>query len=572
MDLDEFENYGSDKKGMSLDDFENYGGQPEKEIGYAPIPGVITEPTTADRFAAAKAKIPELVANVMPTSIRAAMTPEKFTPKNALATLDAAAAVGSRAIAEPIAGIAGIGRLGLGGTAEQAESEIEAVRKGLSYDPRTELGKEKIQASGEMLAPVGEVIKKTETMLGDTVYEETGSATLAALATTLPTATIELLGLGAGKKAARASTGFKKAPPRMKVKIPGERRVTKSIVEAAPDIKQIKNASRAVYKEIDDMKFTVKPTTTQSMAQKVIHRATRENVDEVLTPKSARVVQQLKEEMTNPTVRSLTDLDQLRRKAQIAAAAPDPSDARVGAIMVDEIDDFIDSMGPKSFSGPQSAVNVGERFKVARKLWGRARRAELINEAFTKADLQASGFENGIRTQLRQILNNRKRARYFTKDEIAAMTDVVKGTSNANVLKLVGRLGFSEGGATNVLGGLVGMGVLGPAAPVVGQVSRKMAQVTTLNAAKRMESLIRGGGNGRQITRAYLQSVPKAKRNMSDLSDLLLSSGADVDDLLSHSNRLVKEAAEVTRARKLFGNLQATGTAVPAIAIQQDER
>jgi hypothetical protein len=137
-------------------------------------------------------------------------------------------------------------------------------------------------------------------------------------------------------------------------------------------------------------------------------------------------------------------------------------------------------------------------------------------------------------------------------------------------LKLVGRLGFSEGAATNVLGGLAGMAVLGPAAPAIGQISRKFAQNATEKAARQMETLIRGGAQGREIAKTYLQNVKKGERSIEDLSDMLLASGTELDEILKSSNKFVKEAAETTRARKLFESAEAVGAAAP-LAIQEQQ-
>lgn len=488
--------------------------------------------------------------------------------------LEPAAAMVSGAVAEPVAGAAGIGALIRGQGPEVAQQEIESVREAMTFQPRSDIAKETLQSTGETLAPIGEKLQEVRKSTGDLALRLTGSPAVAAIATALPDATIEALGFGVGRRMAKAATGLEKAP--MKIKSPAappQKAVTKSLLEAAPEVNQIKDASRAIYKEMDDLNVTAKPIVTSGLVNKVVKRAEKANVDEVLTPKSARVVDQFKKELDDVRPRTISDFDRLRQKAQIAASSPDPSDARVGAIIVDEIDDFLDNLPTKAFTGPDAKAvgKIGNRYKAARNLWGRARRAELVSDAFEKANLQASGFENGIRTQLRQIVTNKKRARFFTPDEISAMKDVIKGADSANILKLVGRLGFSEGAATNVLGGLGGMAVLGPAAPAIGQISRKLAQKTTEAAAQRIETLIRGGADGKKIATAYLQSVPKAKRSVQELSDLLLSSGSEVDDLLRNANSVVKEAAEIARAKKIFERAEAAGAAAPAAITQEQQ-
>ncbi|MEE8207871.1 MAG: hypothetical protein V3T88_02805 [Nitrosomonadaceae bacterium] len=495
--------------------------------------------------------------------------------EQAAARREAAAAAASGLIAEPIAGVTGIGAMLRGAGPEVAEQEVAQVREALTFQPPTEAGREALRGVGEVLQPVGEALQEVRTATGDLAFEVTGSPALAAIATTLPDAALEVLGLGVGKRAAQVGTGLKAAPVRIKdpTKI-SEKAITKSLLEAAPEVEQIKDASRAIYKEIDDLQVTLKPGAADSLMRKVIGRARRENVDAVLTPKSARVVQRFTESIGTPQARSMTQIDQLRQQAQIAASnVTDPSDARLGAIMVDEIDDFLDKVPKGAFTGPdaKTAAQVSERYKAARGLWGRARRAELISEAFQKAELTREGFEGGIRNQLRSIVNNKKRSRFFTKDEISAMRDVIKGSTDANILKLVGRIGFSEGSATNILGGLAGLATFGPIGSLIGQFSRKFAQNATEKAARQMEVLIRGGAKGGEIAKTYLQNVKKGKRNIEDLSDMLLASGTELDEILKSSNKFVKESAEITRARKLFEVSEAVGAAAP-VAVQQEQQ
>lgn len=485
-----------------------------------------------------------------------------------------AAAIATGGAGELVAGATGVGALLRGAGPEVAEQEIEEMRKGLTFQPPTEEGREALQAVGEVLEPVGEKLQEVRKSTGDLAMRLTDSPAVAAIATALPDAALEALGFGVGRRFAQVKTGVKRAPE--KIPSPGkvkERTVTKSLLESAPQVSQIKDASRAIYKEIDDLNVTTKPIATQSLVNKVVKRARKENVDRVLTPDSARVVELFTRELDDVRPRTISDFDRLRQQAQQAAQAAKPADARIGAIMVDEIDSFLDNLPKESLIGPdaKTAANVSQRYKTARNLWGRARRAELISEAFDKAERGASGFENGLRNQFRQILNNNKRARFFTKGELKSMDDVVKGADKANILKLVGRLGLSEGGATNILGGLGGMAVLGPAAVPIGQISRKFAQKATKAAAQNVEALIRGGASGREITRAYLKAIPAGKRSVQELSDMLLASGAEIDDLLKSADKITKEAAEITRARKIFEQAEAIGTITPAIATQEQQ-
>jgi hypothetical protein len=103
--------------------------------------------------------------------------------------LEPAATIATGAIAEPVAGIAGIAQ-SINPFAEPGAGAraVEATRGALTFQPRTEAGQAGLEAVGEALQPVGEAIQSVERGLGDVAFEATGSPAIAAAATALPTA------------------------------------------------------------------------------------------------------------------------------------------------------------------------------------------------------------------------------------------------------------------------------------------------------------------------------------------------------------------------------------------------
>jgi len=242
----------------------------------------------------------------------------------------------------------------------------------------------------------------------------------------------------------------------------------------------------------------------------------------------------------------------MRTVAQNAAKSLEPSEAALGSAMIETVDSFLDQLGPSAFKRTAGSVeDIGARYKTARDLWGRARRSELINESFEKARNQASGFENGLRTQFRQILNNKRKSKFFKPAELQAMQRVVRGSKGENFARLVGKLGFSEGGATNLIGGSLGIAggaaIGGPVGavivPLVGQGSKKLAQRMTARNAEFADQVIRAGKNAEQITRAYLKNTPKKLRTPQELSELLMRN--DIDLTVLPDTDLARQAAEI---------------------------
>jgi len=124
-------------------------------------------------------------------------------------------------------------------------------------------------------------------------------------------------------------------------------------------------------------------------------------------------------------------------------------------------------------------------------------------------------------------------------------------------LLLVGRLGFSEGGATNVVSSAIGSGlgfaVAGPGGavivPIIGQVSRKLAQRMTAKNAEFLDSMIRAGNNSRRIVNSYLKNTPKSQRSAKELSELLVDPDIDLSKIPTTS-QLAEEAAQIARANR----------------------
>lgn len=138
---------------------------------------------------------------------------------------EATLAIGTAAIAEPIAGlIGGVEAIGRGLMGEGRDKAVEegaetvgAVQEALTYEPMSGAGQESLRNVGEVLAPVGEFFSDVESGIGDAVLEYTGNPELAAIAHTLPTALMEGLGMGALKKTSTMAEAATKAQNRPRI-------------------------------------------------------------------------------------------------------------------------------------------------------------------------------------------------------------------------------------------------------------------------------------------------------------------------------------------------------------------
>lgn len=431
----------------------------------------------------------------------------------------------SSAIAEPIAGLSGLVASLFGGTDTGADT-VKLVRDALTFEPRTEAGKAQLKSVGEFVAPVGEKLGQAESFLGEAVLNATGSPALAAIAHSLPTAALEAFGVK-GLRGAKLK-GAKLSP-----------KVAEAIQQAAPDLQAIKSATTQAYKDLDNLGIKVKPEVFDRFADGLQSKLSKEGLkinspSEQLFPKSTSALKTIIDEKGLP--KTASELETLRKVASGAAKSIDPPDARLGTIIVDEIDNALDKLSNE----------IGGKFKEARGLAQRGFKSQTIQDMIENASHTASGMENGLRIEARKLLKNKKKRRGFTADEIKALKQIEQGTTASNAAKFLGKFGISEGQATSMLGVSIGAGgggaigsMFGPAGaavgaltiPALGQIAKKTAQRLTLNSTKFADDLARSGKNAKAVTRAYLKHTPIANRSVSDLTDLFLDQNLNLDDI-----------------------------------------
>ena len=459
------------------------------------------------------------------------------------------ATIGTGAISEPIAGLAGIVGGIIPGEEGQSKEFVEKTKEALTYIPKSEEGLDYLSELGELAEPIGNIFKSIETGLGDYAFNATGSPAIAAAAATIPTAIAEALGLGAGKK---ALSGIKELNRlRKKGKIAG------MITEAIPTSKKLKDVARSIYKEIDDTGATIDAESLTGLIENINKETKKLGIDKDITPNSTKALNRFKE--VDGKEITVTELDTLRKVAKNAAKPGDPAESLISGKIVSEVDSFLEKADETIFKDidGMDGMGVGEKYKVAQDLWGRAKRSEMLQDAFENARNQASGFENGIRVQFRQILNNKNKSKFFNKSELDSMKKVVRGDTKENIARLVGKLGFNEGSATNLIGASVGAGigayVAGPVGavtvPLIGQVSRKLAQRMTIKNAEFADEVIRAGKNAKKITEAYLNNTGPAQRSAAELSELLMRQDIDLNKLPNIS--LAKEARDIVMNNRL---------------------
>lgn len=283
------------------------------------------------------------------------------------------------------------------------------------------------------------------------------------------------------------------------LRVPFEAARRRASVAAAPTNEALRSAAKQAYQVADDAGLQFSQRGYLSLKQGISDDLATGGYNARLNPKISAVLDELKGlEGTAPT---LQRLEQVRRVALNASNSAEPSERMLAGRIIENIDEFVDKISPQDIVSGTNRTKAVMALKEARETWKRLRKSELLDEAFEKAQNQASGFENGLRTQFRSILNNKKLRSKFNKEELTAMVKVVRGGPAENALKLLGKFGFGTDGASNMLGGTIGVGlggvVGGPvgsmAAAGIGTAARKGAEAATRSNAEYVRALVRAG-------------------------------------------------------------------------------
>jgi hypothetical protein len=330
--------------------------------------------------------------------------------------------------------------------------------------------------------------------------------------------------------------------------------------KAAPSSDELKSVAGGIYKSLDESGVTIPVRNYNFLADDISATLKKEGLDKDLTPKAMAVTNRF--QLDKGKEKTLSEIDTLRKVAQGAASSLDKAEQRLGVIAVKKIDDFLDDIPDEVISGK----GAGAAYRSARDLWQRARKSEDMGTLLLNADNQASGVENGIRTQFRSLLKkiDSGKARGYTKQEREAVKKVVTGTKPGNIARFMGKFGIMDGitsrtlttmGGAGLAGAATGSGTVALAVPLIGQVSGALAQRMTENNAAMAQAIIRAGKSGIRIAELYVKNTPKQERSITELAELLLKNKVPLASInTAKASPLLSDAAVIAAAAQINDN------------------
>lgn len=286
-----------------------------------------------------------------------------------------------------------------------------------------------------------------------------------------------------------------------------------------PTIDALRTEKNAAYRDAESVGATYSPQNYDDMLTGLAQDVTAAHISPTRHARAASFIQDMLSRRGKPM--SLTEIDQLRQEVRRDLITPSytnqeaAADAFFGDMILDRIDEMI-----------ATVPDASQAMLKARQANTTLRKSELVEEAITKAvrrtESTGSGgnINNAIRQNIRQILDNPKRRRAFSKEEIDAMEELVKQGRMENFLRLVGKLSPSGNGLMAALG--IGGTMINPAIGGIslgGAVAKALADRGTVNKATQLQN---------RVARGAPASTPLPTRNQLDQRiALLLSQGAN---------------------------------------------
>jgi hypothetical protein len=216
---------------------------------------------------------------------------------------------------------------------------------------------------------------------------------------------------------------------------------------APPTVDDLTNEARALYQQADQAGIVVPATSFDRVVQNVELAAGRINRD--LRPNTAGIVDDVMALRGRDV--SLQELDELRQVVGQSMNRAQPQDVRTLERVRNVIDHFADNAQPADVTGD---VRGFDYIRQAREIWSRRAKTQTLNEVVERARNQATGFENGLVIQMRQLANNRNRMRAFNQQEQELIRRVVRRGTVHGILRAVGMLS-----PNSTFGGLMAGGV-----------------------------------------------------------------------------------------------------------------
>lgn len=264
---------------------------------------------------------------------------------------------------------------------------------------------------------------------------------------------------------------------------------------------QMKQATGRAYDAVDNMGVRYDPNDYQAMTNRLDAALQAANIRPGAHPRAIDMAQDIRSRTVGPiTPRTL---DQLRQDISRDVTGSRGEDYMAN-IMRQHLDDFIEKGATTTGTG--TAAQASTALRSARDLSRRTRVLETINDAKYRGENSANG--RGDVAAIRALLNNPKKRRGMSADEIAAAERVVRGDTLENLLRSgpqqwITPLGAGIAAGSATANPLIGVGTAG-AVGLMQPAARAAAKRYTERNLSELVNTIAGGSTTPSMARGVL--------------------------------------------------------------------
>ncbi|NDB60403.1 hypothetical protein EB001_18425 [bacterium] len=284
---------------------------------------------------------------------------------------------------------------------------------------------------------------------------------------------------------------------------------TKAKIPSASDIK---GQATQLYKQIDDAGVLIKSEPYNQFVNEV-KVDIGSKVREARNPKIADAIKELDE--ATGSAKTLQKMQDLRESISSLKMSSEPSDRMFAGKIVEKLDDFMEKLDTSKLVAPaQGDLEAIKLVPQARNLWKQARKSEMLDEIYRKAEIKATdpyddvAFATKLRAEFKNLAANKNKLRGFSAEEVKAIEDAAKGGKVENALRafgapLQGSILQGQNVASLSLPALIGLKLGGPAGAIIGAnvvpasraISRRVAGTLGKQNLQNVIDTIKTGGN-----------------------------------------------------------------------------
>ena len=285
-----------------------------------------------------------------------------------------------------------------------------------------------------------------------------------------------------------------------------------------PTSQEIKSTASQMYKTIDDAGVVIKAEPFNEFVNKV-KTTVGSKVREARQPQVVDALKQLDE--ASGSVKTLQKMQDLRESISGIKMSGNASERMFAGDIVKELDDFIEKLDASKLISPTKGdMEAIKLVPQARDLWKQARKSEMLDEIYRKAEIKSTdpyndvAFATKLRAEFKNLATNKSKLRGFTEEEIKAIEQAAKGGKIENALRAFGQGGagekYSYGGAIaggglsslafgpefgNVVAGPIGAYIGAKAIPALKGASRMAAGQLGKQSLENVIDLVKTSGN-----------------------------------------------------------------------------